>query len=159
MGNPFSGLGSAVGGLFRSVGGMFGSLGGGGGLGQNWKPLTAAIVLGGIAYLIYYGSPFSSSRAPEVYSETLVIWDEANRLKESPGEWSGFKDKTLPRVEQLKTELVREANHNDRLMQLMLYCHRDCLPQILSVKPDAKNPKWKEMNDYMEEAKRLTSPK
>jgi hypothetical protein len=154
MGNPLSGIGSAVGGLFRSVGGLFGSMGGGGGLGQNWKPLVAAVVLGAVAYLIYFGSPFSSSRAPEVYRETLAIWEEANRLKESPGELSGFKEKTTPRVQQLGKELVEEASSQDRLMQLMLYCHRDCLPQILQSAPDTKNPKWVEMKDYMEEAKR-----
>jgi hypothetical protein len=75
-------------------------------------------------------------------------------LKESPGEWSGFKEKTTPRVQQLGKELVEEASSQDRLMQLMLYCHRDCLPQILQSAPDTKNPKWVEMKDYMEEAKR-----
>jgi hypothetical protein len=159
MGNPFAGIGSAVGGLFRSLGGLFGSLQGGGGLGQSWKPLVAAVVLGAVAYLIYFGSPFSSSRAPEVYAETLAIWEEANRLKESPGEWSGFKDKTMPRVQQLEKELADEASSKDRLMQLMLYCHRDCLSQILQAAPDPKNSKWVEMNDYMAEAKRLAPAK
>jgi hypothetical protein len=159
MGNPFAGIGSAVGGLFRSVGGLFGSLQGGGGLGQSWKPLAAAVVLGAVAYLLYFGSPFSSSRAPEVYRETLAIWEEVNRLKESPGEWSGFKEKTMPRVEQLGKELAEEASSRDRLMQLMLYCHRDCLPQIFQSAPDPKSSKWAEMNDYMEEAKRLAPAK
>jgi hypothetical protein len=158
LGNPFAGVGSAVAGLFRSVGGLFGSLGGGGGLGQNWKPMVAAVVLAAVAYLIYFGSPFSSSRAPEIYDETLAIWEEANRLKESSGEWSGFKAKTMPRVEQLKKELTEEASSKDRLMQLMLYCHRDCLPQILQ-SPDPKSSKWTEMNDYMAEAKRLAPPR
>ena len=113
----------------------------------------AVVVLGAIAYLIYFGSPFSSSRAPDIYRETLVIWEEAQRLKESPGEWTPFRDKSLPRVQQLGTELVQEASSKDRLMQLMLYCHRDCLPLILQG-PDTAGPKWDEMKDYMEEAKR-----
>jgi hypothetical protein len=157
MGNPLAGIGATIGGLFRSATGLFSAPGSSGGLRQSWKPLMAAAVLGAIAYLIYFGSPFQSSRAPEVYRETLAIWEEANRLKESPGEWAGFKEKTMPRVEQLKKELVEEASSKDRLLQLMLYCHRDCLPQILQAGPQSSQSKWAEMNDYLEEAKRHVS--
>lgn len=143
MGNPFSGIAGALGGLFGSAGG---------GMSQHWKPLAIAAVLAGVAYVLYFGLPFGSSRGPEVYRETLAIWDEAKRLKESPGDWSGFRSKTQARVEQLSTELQREASSKDRLLQLMLYCHRDCLPEILKGEPNGSPRKWAEMGDYMKEA-------
>jgi hypothetical protein len=143
VGNPFAGIGGALGGMFGSAGG---------GLSQHWKPLAIAVALGGVAYALYFGLPFGSSRGPEVFQETLAIWEEAQRLKESPGDWGGFRSRTLPRVEQLGTELKREASSKDRLLQLMLYCHRDCLPEILNGEPSASPRKWAEMGDYMKEA-------
>lgn len=143
IGNPFAGIGGVVGGLFGSAGG---------GLSQHWKPLVIAVALGGVAYALYFGLPFGSSRGPGVFQETLTIWEEAQRLKESPGDWAGFRSRTLPRVEQLGTELKREASSKDRLLQLMLYCHRDCLPEILKGEPNGSPRKWAEMGDYMKEA-------
>jgi hypothetical protein len=138
MGNPFSGLGSAF-----------------GGLSLNWKPLAVVVALFLVAAVLYGGLPFSFSRGPAIYEETLALWERAQQLHQpgaSASDWEAFKTETKPRVDELKTELVEEASAKDRLLQLMLYCYRDCLPPILSSGPQGAPDKWKEMEGYMQEA-------
>jgi len=142
MGNPFAGLA-------RSLGSGFS------GLGQYWKHLAGVAVLLGVAAILYGGLPFNFSRGNAVYEETLVLWQRAQLLHQpetSDAEWQAFKAETRPRVDQLKAELAVEASAKDRLLQLMLYCYRDCLPQILDAGPTSAPDKWKEMDSYMQEA-------
>jgi hypothetical protein len=145
MGNPFAGLGGSLGSVF-------------GGLSVNWKHAAVLVVLLGVAAVLYAGLPFNFSRGPAIYEETLVLWQRAQSLHQSAtsdSEWQAFQAETKPRAEQLKTELAEEASAKDRLLQLMLYCYRDCLPSILNGGPQDAPEKWKEMDEYMREAASL----
>ena len=149
MGNPFAGLG-------RSLGSAFG------GLGSKWKHLAAVVALLGVAAVLYGGLPFGGGRGHAVYEETQGLWQRALALRDSEAppsvseaDWGRFRDEVKPRADQLKTELAEEASAKDRMLQLMLYCYRDCLPPILNGGPQEAPEKWEEMAGYMQEAATL----
>lgn len=154
LGHPFSGLGGAIGALLSRLkpGGV--SLGG---LKSHWKPLAAVVVLLVVAAVIYGGLPFSGPDARKYYVETDVIWRQANLIKNTgtPQDWTAFCDRVKPRVTELSAELQQIAGSHNRLLQLMLFCHRDCLPKILAAPPDSDSANWKEMKKYMDEAERI----
>jgi hypothetical protein len=145
MGNPFSGLAGSLGSAF-------------GGLNFQWKHLAVAAALLLVAAVLYGGLPFGGGRGQAVYEETRALWERAQQLHQpetSSGDWQTFQSEVKPRVEELKTQLAEEASAKDRMLQLMLYCYRDCLPDILGGGPQGAPEKWKEMDGYMQEAAAL----
>lgn len=145
MGNPFAGLTGSLGSLFQGVQ-------------INWKQVSVVAALLVVAAVIYGGLPFSNAGGA-IYEETKLIWDRAQQLHKpetSDAEWQSFKAEVQPRVEELRAELEDSASAKQRLLQLMLYCHRDCLPSILSGGPQGAEGPWEEMQDYMNEANALT---
>jgi hypothetical protein len=146
MGNPFSGVGS-------SLGSMGGSL--------PWKPIGAvAVVLLVVAGVYAVGIPgLGGSSGKSQYAETKVMWEEAQKIRqsESAADWAKFKTATLPRVKELSVELDPIATADRRLAQLMLFCHRDCLPVLLAGTVHENQAIWKEMEGYMKEAEGLAN--
>ena len=114
--------------------------------------IGVALIVG----LITLAAPLlGARRGNQVYAETLAIWEEALRLKSTEsesGQWTAFSDRVAPRVTQLADELTHEASAKKRLLQLMLYCHRDCLPKILDGGSSAPEAVWEELEAYMSEA-------
>ena len=144
MGNPLAGLTGSLGSLFQGVE-------------INWKQASVVVALFAVAAVIYGGLPFSNGGGA-IYEETKEIWNRAQQLRQSEAgdaEWQSFKSEVQPRVEELRVELEKSASAKQRLLQLMLYCHRDCLPSILSGGPQGPERSWKEMQDYMNEANAL----
>ncbi|MBL8849794.1 MAG: DUF4339 domain-containing protein [Planctomycetaceae bacterium] len=157
MGNPFAGVGAKIGGMFGSLGG-----GGGGGLASHWKPIVGVVVvLAIVGVLSTTGIPKFGNPGTKYYEETKPIWEEAQKIKNSgtADEWSKFSAAKLPRVKELAAELDPLASANERLCQLMLFCHRDCLPVLMAGNKDANGPIWKEMTGYMKEAEQIVTAK
>ncbi|REJ93923.1 MAG: DUF4339 domain-containing protein [Planctomycetota bacterium] len=146
--NPFAGLGSGASSLL-------------GGLRGKGKPIALAVGLVAVLGLVVFGGSFlGAGRGSNVYAETLAIWEEAGRLRSSdagPDQWKAFAERVGPRVDQLADELEQEASAKKRLLQLMLYCHRDCLPKILDHGGDSADAAWEEMEGYMSEAAGIVS--
>lgn len=142
MGNPLAGLSGSMGSLF-------------GGIRFNWKHAGVVVAVLAVAAVIYGGNLLSSNAGGAAYAETRVMWDRAQQLRQanaSDGEWQSFKAEVQPRSDELRAELQETANARQRLLQLMLYCHRDCLPAILNGGPQGADGPWEEMETYMNEA-------
>lgn len=152
IGNPFRGLGGAIGGMVSSMGSA-----GAGGLAGQWKTLVAAAVLFAVAGAMVFGLPRSRQRDREIYADTARMWDQAQKLKEGsrPIEWDAFRTVAKPQSLAITTELTSMPTEEDRLLKLLLECHRDCLQKILSGSPKENAEVWSAMGRRMDEAKTL----
>jgi hypothetical protein len=140
------------------IGGLFGSMGSGGGLAGSWKLIAGvAAVLAVVVVVFAGGLPFMAPSGKGQYAETKAIWDQVQNIRKggSNDEWSKFSTATLPRVKQLQAELEPIATADRRLVQLMLFSNRDCLPVMMAGKLDDNKAVWKEMESYMTEAEAI----
>lgn len=128
------------------------------GVAGNRRLLLAGLGIVVAALLIVVVPRVAPDPAPGVYEETLAMWNEIESLRNSDApdeEWKSFAQTTQPRVNALDEDLGEIANSRERLLQLMLYCHRDCLPAILNRGADADESVFDEMAAYMEEASEI----
>jgi len=87
------------------------------------------------------------------YEDLMAIWSEARARHQpdfgSPEAWNEFKERSLPRINEIRDELEKKGASDDR-SQILLRCCRDYLPKILDAGP-AKTPKeWDEMRKSLE---------
>lgn len=124
----------------------------------KYAGIGAAVVVLGLA-LWKFGLPSfggSGGFGGGVTGETLAIWNEAVLLHQPEYEgtrWDEFKERALPRVNEIAEELEKE-NKTDPQSQLLLKVHTEILPAILEAGPTKMTKEWTEMTDC---AKSLSS--
>ena len=120
--------------------------------------IGAAVVVLGLT-LWKFGLPSfggSGGYGGGITGETLAIWNEAVLLHQPEYEgprWDEFKERALPRVNEIAAELEKE-NKTDAQSQLLLKVHTEILPAILEAGPSKTTKEWTEMTDC---AKSLSS--
>jgi GYF domain 2 len=113
--------------------------------------IGAAVVVLGLA-LWKVGLPSfggSGGFGGGITGETLAIWNEAVLLHQPEYEgprWDEFKERALPRVNEIASELEKE-NKTDAESQLLLKVHHELLPAILEAGPTTTTKEWTEMTD------------
>lgn len=151
MRNPFSGLGAGIGGLFGAVGS---------GMSSAWKPLAAVaavlLVGGGIFGLVPL---LSGESGKSFYVETEQIWNKAQEIKKAnqTAEWKKFAGRAMEDSMAIRGQLNQLDTSGNRMLELLMLCHKECLPKILAGSLKDEAAAWSEMEQYMSEAKQLSA--
>lgn len=137
------------GGWSFSVGDMFSGV-------QIDPKLVGGLVVGIAVILSIYVLPtvLSAGAGRAAYDETLVVWKQIQAMKQidaPPNRWSELKTEIEGRHKEFVDELAETASSRQRLLQLMLFCQRDCIMQIISSN-GTNEAKYDEMKTYMDEA-------
>ena len=121
--------------------------------------LLGGLALGIAVILSLYVLPtvLSAGAGRAAYDETLVVWKQIQAMKQvdaAPSRWAELKTQIEGRHKEFVDELAESASAKRRLLQLMLFCQRDCIMQIISSN-GTNEAKYSEMKTYMDEAATL----
>jgi len=160
--NPLRGLGSAIGSGVAATFVALGSLGStvAEGMAAQWKALSALVaVVAVVGAFLMYPSSTDASKSATIYADTKQMWDTATRLRQQnrPDEWRAFTAQAVPQSTALVNELQSQPALNP-MLDLMLKCHRDCLPKILKGNANENPEEWRQMGQYMHLARGLKLP-
>ena len=123
-------------------------------IGQLGKLAAVLILGGGAVFYTYVGNPLAARPGLSDYDTTLQMWQEVKKLnseKSPASKWTALGEKNKKTSAEIVARLKVGAGSSQRLAQVLLDVHKNCLPTIYR-REEISQLKYEQMEADMKEA-------